>query len=128
MNRVAMVAAVGFLALAAGCAEQQKEPTEETKRKPQPVPTITLGGGLSHTQYIKGKEGKESLVVAVGNGATFAALYVYDRDGNCVALDEGRAPIKDDLAVSWVPAKDEPYAVELVNFGRAENKFSMATR
>jgi hypothetical protein len=128
MRRVATVAALGLLTMLAGCAENQESGKEEKKLKAQDVPTAVLGGYQSQTQPVKARPGKEALVVAIGTGATFGALYVYDKDGNCVAFDEGKGFSNDDLAVGWFTPHEETYWVELVNLGGQENKFKTAVR
>ena len=53
----------------------------------------------------------------------------YDREGNCVAHDdEANLMTRDDLAVSWIPAKGGEYTFELVNLGRYDNKVNLAVK
>jgi hypothetical protein len=89
--------------------------------------TVEAHGVWTHVETFKA--GERASVVAIGSGATYMGLYVYDEHSNCVAWDDlGNNRTLDDMAVQWFPPKTAPYTIEVRNFGDRPNGFSMAIR
>jgi len=81
--------------------------------------------------FVNRLEGKKrASAIAIGDGSTFMGLYVFDRWGNCVAKDDysGSTAARDDLAVEWFPPEAGQYTIELRNFGRSSNAFTIVLR
>ncbi len=74
--------------------------------------------------------GRRAGAIVIGNGRSFMGVYVFDRHGNCVALDDsmGAGPVRDDLAVEWFPAETGAYSIEVNNFGLSANAFTLVVR
>jgi hypothetical protein len=73
--------------------------------------------------------GKRALAIAVGDAAAGAGLYVFDKDGNCVASDDDLSlRSRDDLAVEWLPPQTALYSLELRSLGRAANVLLLSVR
>ena len=73
--------------------------------------------------------GKRAGFAAIGSGATYMGVYVYDDQGNCVTWDDhGNFATRDDLAVTWYPPRTANYTVEVWNFGRKRNIFEYSVR
>jgi hypothetical protein len=64
-----------------------------------------------------GVAGRPSRAVAVGNGRSPLAIYVYDRLGQCVAHDDDPSGPIDDRVAAWVPAESGPFDVQIRNVG-----------
>jgi hypothetical protein len=82
--------------------------------------------GYQDTQLFTGHE--RAAVIAIGNDASRLGLYVFDANGNCIALDDQGGAAKDDLAVGWFPPRTGPYSFEIRNLGRNLNIFKLAVR
>jgi hypothetical protein len=68
-------------------------------------------------------------VLAIGDGATYMGLYVYDIHGNCVAWDDnGSSATRDDLAVAWQPRQNGVFLIELCNCGVRVNQCKVVIR
>jgi len=73
--------------------------------------------------------GKTARVIAVGKGTGYLGLYVFDRDGNCVASDDDvTRRTRDDAFVEWIPPRSGPYTIEVKSLGRGKNEFLMTVR
>ncbi len=82
-----------------------------------------------HTYWRKFDAGRKAEVVAVGEGTSFLALYVFDGHGNCVVYDDdvsSRSP--DDAAVQWVPAQTGLYTIEVRSLNNQKNQYVMRVR
>ena len=122
MKQVVALAVV-VLVVCGGC----RQPPPPEKEKPEKGPVI--GGYQSLEKPFKVKSGKEITLVVLGEGSSALGLYIYDRDGNCVAHDDqSNFQTKDDLAVSWIPQKEGEYSYELVNLGPIDNQFKDVER
>src|SRR5262245_50189630 len=72
------------------------------------------------TQEFQGE--KRATALAMGIGASYLGLYVYDSQGNCVAWDDtGDLATCDDLAVNWLPREKAVYTIEVFNAGYLNN-------
>ena len=66
------------------------------------------------------KPNEECSVIVSGDGSAILALYVFDRDGNCVFKDDVPTPeSSDDLAARWMPTTGGRYSLEVRNAGPA---------
>jgi hypothetical protein len=91
------------------------------------VKALEPGRSLLEARTFKG--GERASIIAIGNGAAFLGLYVYDEHGNCVAWDDiGTASTKDDVAVEWFPPETTAYTLELRNFGLAPDQVELTVR
>ena len=69
--------------------------------------------------------GDEIARVAIsGDGDTRLDLYVYDENGNLITSHVGPG---DDCLVSWTPKWTGSFTVKVVNRGRVQNKYGIAT-
>jgi hypothetical protein len=94
---------------------------------PPRVPKVAPYNYFTETRVFKGKE--RACVIAIGSGKTYAGLYVFDADGNCLAHDDvATSNTRDDLAVVWYPPETGPYSYEIRNLGSGTNTFEMAVR
>jgi hypothetical protein len=107
---------------------------------------VSLGGGVpldgpktvtagvepyGQTSFVNVHDGrKRASAIVIGDGSTYLGVYVFDRWGNCVARDDfaGSPAGRDDLAVEWYPPEVGPYAVDVCNFGRSGNDFTIVIR
>jgi hypothetical protein len=88
---------------------------------PKDEPELSPLAGRDYTREFQG--GKRATVLAIGDGATYMGLYVYDAQGNCIAWDdEGNPRTCDDLAVTWTPRDSAFFTVEVRNAGLMKNK------
>ena len=82
----------------------------------QETPHVAQLSSQTYMRTFRG--GERANVMAIGTGATYMGLYVYDRHGNCVAWDDWGMPIsRDDLSVDWYPRQTAPYMIEVRNSG-----------
>lgn len=71
--------------------------------------------------------GQKGRVLVIGDGQSLLGVYVYDKDGNCVAWDdEVGEGTRDDLAVQWIASGAGVHAVEVKNFSKVKNTFELA--
>ncbi len=64
-----------------------------------------------------------------GDGQACLGLYVFDADGNCVAMDDRTAARScDDLGVEWIPNAAGRYSVVIRNAGFEMNPYRLAIR
>lgn len=120
MQRLAAIALMGLLAIGVGCG-RRGDPEEKAKEKAKKEGSL-IAGYQSLTQPLKLQPGAEKTVIASGEGSTALGMYVYDKDGNCVAHDDaGNQATKDDLAVSLIATGEQGYTFEVVNLGRVDN-------
>ena len=75
-----------------------------------------------------GKAGRDSRVVAVGDGASPLAIYVYDRMGQCIALDDDPSGPIDDRVAVWVTSDNGPFDVQIRNVGPVYNRLEASAR
>ncbi len=96
---------------------------------PEGKPVRTSADPLGQVSYVDSFEAhKRASAIVIGDGTTVMALYVFDRWGNCVAKDEGVAPVRDDLAVEWYPTETSLYSIDICNFGRSANNFTVVIK
>jgi hypothetical protein len=84
---------------------------------------------FGRTSFIERFEkAKRAGVIVIGDGQTYLGIYVFDRWGNCVAKDDRSvsSAARDDLAVEWFPPEIASYTIEVCNFGRFTNEFTIA--
>jgi hypothetical protein len=122
MKQAASLGILGILVLGNLGGGAPLQPREPAKGAVEP---------FGQTSFVDGFEGrKRACVIAIGNGASYLGLYVFDRWGNCVAKDDtADTPMaRDDLAVEWFPPETGSYIVEVRNFGPTINRFTIAIR
>ena len=96
---------------------------------PFKVETPQIPQLASQTYTLEFRGGQRANVMAIGNAATYIGVYIYDRDGNCVAWDDWGMPIsRDDIAVDWYPQQTAPYMVEVRNNGIRVNGCKVVIR
>ncbi len=81
-------------------------------------------GGSTDVYTIYFKSGIPAEVGVSGNGATDLDLYVYDENGNLIASD---ADYSDDCYVCWTPRWTGNFIIKVVNCGRYNNYYNIAT-
>ena len=81
-------------------------------------------GGSTDTYTIYFKSGIPAEVAVSGNGATDLDLYVYDQNGNLITGDDDYS---DDCYVCWTPAWTGKFFIKVVNRGRYNNYYRIAT-
>jgi len=81
-------------------------------------------GGSTDTYTIYFKSGIPAEVAVSGNGATDLDLYIYDEHGNIIEKDDDYS---DDCYVCWVPRWTGNFIVKVVNRGRYNNYYRIAT-
>ena len=122
---------LGVLGVVALVMCGQRLPSAPVKER---APLESLVRPYGTTSFVALFEGvKRSSTVVIGDGKTYLGLYVHDRWGNCVAKDDiagsaGSAVVRDDLGVEWFPPDESPYTLDVCNFGRNFNEFSIAIR
>jgi len=93
----------------------------------QETPHIPQLASQTYVRTFRG--GERAHAMAIGTGATYMGLYVYDKYGNCVAWDDWGMPIsRDDLSVDWYPRETAPYMVEVRNNGVRVNECKVVIR
>jgi hypothetical protein len=96
-------------------------------RKFEPKEQILPMTARSTIAAFKADEAAQALVS--GNGQACLGLYVFDANGNCVALDDQTAPQScDDLGVEWIPNAASRYSVVVRNAGLEMNPYRLAIR
>ena len=71
--------------------------------------------------------GVRANVIVSGNARTYMGMYIFDKHGSCVALDDfGNRATFDDLAAEWYPPTRGLYSAEIHNFGRLECRAELA--
>jgi hypothetical protein len=90
---------------------------------------LIIPAGVTRSFVEAFKKNERALAIASGRGKACLGLYVFDRDGNCVAKDDISAPsTSDDLIVEWYPTEEGRYSVELRNAGFESNPYQFALR
>lgn len=89
-----------------------------------------IAGMATHVYVDTFKNGAPAKVIISGNGVTCLGLYVFDREGNCVAHDDVSVSpaTADDAFVEWVPPEQERYSIEIRNGGLFPNVHHVAIR
>jgi hypothetical protein len=96
-------------------------------KKFEPKEQILPMTARSYIAAFKADEPAEAIVS--GNGQACLGLYVFDADGNCVAMDDWTAPQScDDLGVQWIPNAAARYSVVVRNAGPDVNPYRLAIR
>src|SRR5215471_18152379 len=121
MNRALPLFIAALLLLVTGCGEREDTPQPPKAARGK---SEKFDPQISHYYKVKGKAGDLASAIAIGDGASFMGLYVYDKYGNCVAWDdEGILRTRDDLAVEWQLKEDgSNYTVEVKNNGSVTNE------
>lgn len=88
------------------------------------VSTGRLGAGLSHRFAEKFQPGKPSVVYIEGDGDTDLTLQVSAPSGAVACADSSPGDVK---MCSWTASEGGGYAVEVLNRGRVENRYALAT-
>ncbi len=115
----------GLVALLAGAALSTGAPLDTKTRAVEGK----LDGYAEQVYERTFEAGKTARVVAVGKGTGYIGLYVFDRDGNCVASDDDvLRRTRDDAYVEWIPPRAGPYVIEVKSLSRAKNEFLMTVR
>ena len=97
--------------------------------KSVPVRDLELVPFATRSMQTEFEPNVRSTAILIGDGRTYLGLYVYDREGNCVAWDDVAAPrVLDDIAVEWHPSKRESYTIQVINFGRGMNNAKLVIR
>jgi hypothetical protein len=116
------VAAAGVMVALAGAA--QAGPVQRFENQTQLLPPLS-----NRTYSLQFKSGERATAEALGNGATYLGLYVYDAHGNCIAWDDqAPAQTRDDLGVDWYPLETGMYTVEVRNSGPRANNTKIIIR
>lgn len=90
---------------------------------PRAGSTVVYGGSTdSYSIYFK--SGIPAEVAVSGNGATDLDLYVYDEHGNLIVGDDDYS---DDCYVCWTPRWTGNFIIKVVNRGRYNNYYNIAT-
>ncbi len=90
-----------------------------------PKRTVEVVEGLSiDTFRIKFNGGETAKVAISGDGDTRLDLYIYDENGNLVTSMVGPG---DDALASWTPKWTGVFSVKVVNRGRVQNRYVIAT-
>jgi hypothetical protein len=75
------------------------------------------------------KPNETASVILSGKTSTVLGLYVFDANGNCVALDDFTTVQNSvDLALEWVPAESTPYFVDVRNGGATATQYFLVLR
>ena len=76
------------------------------------------------------KKNERAVAIAGGVGQTCMGLYVFDGQGNCLAADDlsSRPTTADDLIVTWYPAEQGRFCVDLRNAGFEANEYQIAPK
>jgi hypothetical protein len=120
MQQHACFGVLGLLLMATFGASAPLQPGKVKKADVDP---------FGRTSFVERFEkAKRAGVIVIGDGQTYLGVYVFDRWGNCVAKDDtsGSAAARDDLAVQWFPPEVGSYTIEVCNFGRSTNEFTIA--
>jgi len=88
------------------------------------VSTGRLGAGLSHRFAEKFQPGRPSVVYIEGDGDTDLTLQVSAPSGAVACADSSPGDVK---MCSWTAREGGGYAVEVLNRGRVENRYALAT-
>lgn len=76
---------------------------------------------------LKGQE--ETRIIASGRAPYYLGLYVFDRDGNCVAWDDfGGTEVREDCGVIFTPPTQGIYRIEVRSFFHLANKVRFVVR
>ncbi len=115
------------LALLGGTAGSPASPLARVLRRDN----MDLGpfSYLSETRVFKGRERASIVLYGKTGRASYLAVYVFDRQGNCLTWDDvGSSSTRDDVAVEWYPPQSQPYSYEIRNLGFQRTPFEMAIR
>ncbi|HZZ80475.1 MAG TPA: hypothetical protein VFE62_18370 [Gemmataceae bacterium] len=98
--------------------------------KPRKMDTEEKIAPRSARMYVaEFKGGEPGKVIVSGNYQTCLGLYIFDKDGNCVAHDDRTWPQAcDDLNVEWIAATTGRYQVAVWNTGYEINTYNLAMR
>lgn len=120
MTRWAGLGVVELLLIAGLSGGGPVEPRKTEKAQVTPFATTAFADHF--------EKGKRANAIVSGDGQTYLGLYIFDRWGNCVAKDDtsGSSAGRDDLAVEWFPPEVASYTIEVCNFGRYANEFTIA--
>ncbi|MCI0459635.1 MAG: hypothetical protein L0Z62_22015 [Gemmataceae bacterium] len=95
-----------------------------------PTLTFKIDPYTAHNFTRQFDGGRKAVAAALGEGTGgFLVLYVYDAHGNCVGWDDTvNHSTRDDLAVSWLPARSSTHTIEVKSLGRLENEVRLVVR
>jgi hypothetical protein len=129
MTRCALWA--GGVALLAGVGLVTGAPLESTKR----VVELKLEPYSGQTFWRPFEAGKPVRLIASGKQDASLGLYVFDKDGNCVAHDDNLTPPTSNReqtfqlrAVDFVPTRDGDYTLEVRAVGKGGNEILFTVR
>lgn len=88
------------------------------------VSTGRLGAGLSHRFGERFVQGRPAVVYVEGDGDTDLSLQVRGPSGAVACADASPGDVK---MCSWTASEAGGYAVEVLNRGRVENRYALAT-
>jgi hypothetical protein len=90
-----------------------------------PRRTVEVVEPLSNDVYkIRFRADETAKVAISGDGDTRLDLYIYDENGNLVTSQVGPG---DDALASWTPKWTGVFIIKVVNRGRLQNKYVIAT-
>jgi hypothetical protein len=91
---------------------------------------LVLPAGLTRSYVDAFKKNERAVAMARGVGLSCMGLYVFDSHGNCLAMDDlsSRPTTADDLIVTWYPAEQDRFCVELRNTGFDANEYQIALK
>jgi hypothetical protein len=94
------------------------------------VDSQTIRGFTTRSTLERYKPNEGAMVILSGKlPSTVLNLYVFDAQGNCVAMDDRTTPQNSvDLSLEWVPAEQTPYFVEVRNAGLAGTQYDVVLR
>jgi hypothetical protein len=74
--------------------------------------------------------GERACVVVIGDHdpVVDVEVKVYDSKRQLVVQDRGTPPAQDFVAVMWYPPRQATYHIEILNYGKAFNKCSVAIK
>jgi hypothetical protein len=95
-----------------------------------PLSKIKINVGASWSMAVTCKGGERAAAFAMGDkGNAYLGLYVYDKDGNCVARhDDIKPKYLNDRAVIWYPPTTQTYTIEVRNLGFVSDTFTFVVR
>ena len=98
--------------------------------KPQPFALDQKIPLMSRPSTLHFKPNEAAFAQVYGNGGSSLALYVYDKQGNCVAWDDNitNPQFCDENAVEWIADAHGRNSIEVRNLGVAPHTFTMAIR
>lgn len=88
------------------------------------VSTGRIGAGLSHRFAERFEPGRPAVVYVEGDGDTDLTLQVRAPGGGVACADSSPGDVK---MCSWTAREGGGYAVEVLNRGRVENRYALAT-